>query len=264
MRENSSPTDGVVRSSTASVTEITNEERRTIYEYVVEHGPVRPRRLQEALYPNDRRAIDHHLALLEQNGLLVETDDRVRLTANLNRVAEPKTVGLTGFDLPVEFRPATEDDRVELVSVMRSMAGEQPSVETAPTVATVTNDGTPHRRDSTRECAVYVATIEDAVCGWIHIDATDRAQTAHTATVTGGVAESRREAGIGTRLLAYARQCADRCGYEKLYQHLPATNQTGIDFLVERDWTVEATRADHYLLDGTYADDVILSAVVDR
>jgi len=82
--------------------------------------------------------------------------------------------------------------------------------------------------------------------------------------VTGGVTESRRQAGIGTRLLAYTRQCADRCGYEKLYQYLPATNQTGIDFLIDRGWTVEATRDDHYLLDGTYVDDVILSAVVDR
>jgi len=141
MRENSSQTGGVVRSSTASVTEITNEERRTVYEYVVEHGPVRPRRLQEALYPNDRRAVDHHLALLEQNGLLVETDDRVRVTADLNRVAEPITVGLTDFDSPVKFRPATEDDRAELVNAVRSTVGEQPSVETASIVVTGTDDG---------------------------------------------------------------------------------------------------------------------------
>ncbi|MDS0477274.1 GNAT family N-acetyltransferase [Natrinema sp. 1APR25-10V2] len=264
MREHSSPVGGVLRSSTASATEITNEERRTVYEYVVEHGPVRPRRLQEELYPYDRRAIDHHLALLEQNGLLVETDDRVRVTADLNRVAETKTVGLSGFDSPVEFRPATEADRAELVSVIRSMAGEQPAVETAPTLAMVTDGGTLHRRDSTGERAVYVATLEDTICGWVHIDATARSKIAHTATVTGGVVESRREAGIGTRLLAYARQCADRCGYEKLYQHLPATNQQGIDFLVDRGWTIEATRDDHYLLDGSYVDDVILSAAVDR
>lgn len=263
MRENSSPTGGVIRSSTASINEITNEERRTVYEYVVQHGPVRPRRLQEELYPNDRRAIDHHLALLTQKGLLVETDDLVRVTTDLNRVAESITVGLSRFDSLVEFRPATDADRAELVTAIRSMAGEQPSVETTSTMATVTDDGTLHRRDSAGECAAYVATIEDTICGLVHVDATARSQTAHTATVTGGVVESRREAGIGTRLLAYARQCADRCGYEKLYQHLPATNRRGIDFLVDRGWTIEATRNDHYLLDGSDVDDVIMSATVD-
>ncbi|OLZ39381.1 hypothetical protein A6E15_18580 [Natrinema saccharevitans] len=254
----------MVRPNIASVTEITNEERQTIYEYVVEHAPVRTRRLQEALYPNDRRAIDHHLALLEQNGLLVETDDRVRVTADLARVAKPETVGLSSFDSPVVFRPATEDNRSELVSVMRSMADEQPSVETASTVATETDNRPLYWHDSAGEYAVCVATIDDTVCGWVRVDATARAQTAHTATVTGGVVEPRREAGIGTRLLAYARQCADCCGYEKLYQHLPAANQRGIDFLVNRGWTVEATWDDHYLLDGSYVDDVILSAAVDR
>lgn len=264
MREHSNPAESALRSSRAAVTEISTEERRTLYEYVVEHGPVRTRRLQEALFPTDRRAFRHHLSLLERNGFLVETDDQVRVTAALARVAETKTVGLSSFELPVTFRPANEDDRDELVDVVRSLAREQPAGETAATVATVTDDGILHRRDSLGECAVYVATIEDTICGWVRVDATTRSRTAHTATVTGGVVEARREAGIGTRLLEYARQCADRCGYEKLYQHLPATNQTGIDFLVDRGWTVEATRDDHYLLDGSYVDDVILSAAVDR
>jgi GNAT superfamily N-acetyltransferase len=261
MSENSSADTGAVRSSTVAATEIQNDERRAVYEYVAEHGPVRPDRLQEELFPNDRRAACHHLALLKRDGFLVEEDDRVRVA--VDRLAEPETVDIPDLSSPVEFRPATESDRADLVDVVDSVSGERVHVDAATLAATLRADGSLHRGDSGGERVFYVATVEDAVCGWVHLEASSPSRLRHTATLTGGVAEDRRNAGIGTRLLEYAQERADRCGYQKLYQHLPATNQTGIDFLADRSWTVEATHEDHYRTEDSYVDEVILSYAVD-
>lgn len=261
MSENASADSGASRSSTVAVTEIPHEERRSVFEYVAEHGPVRPRRLQEELFPNDRRAFRHHRTLLERDGYLVDEGDRLHVTGDLSRLAETETVERSALESPVEFRPANEGEYAELIDVVRSVAGKR--TRDGATTATVADDGTLHRCDSEGVCAFYVATVENEICGWAQVETTAQTRTHHTATITGGVAEERRGAGIGTGLLEYTQKWVDRCGYEKLYQHLPATNQTGIDFLTDRGWVVEATRDDHYLLGESYVDDVILSRAVD-
>lgn len=263
MPENSSADIDALRSSTTAVNEIPNKGQRKVYEYVAEHGPVRPRRLQEALFPNDRRAACHHLALLKRNGFLTEEGNQIRVAVDLDRLAESETVRLPDFESPVEFRPANESDRAELIDVMRSVSGERVHVEAASIAEMLADDELLQRQDSEGERVFYVATVENAVCSWVHVEAPSRSRTRHTVTLTGGVVEERREAGIGTRLLEYAQEWADCCGYEKLYQHLPATNRAGIDFLADRGWTVEATRDDHYRVEDSYVDEVILSYAVD-
>lgn len=260
MSENASANSGASRSSTAAATEIPHEERRSMFEYVAEHGPVRPRRLREELFPNDRRAFRHHRTLLERDGYLVDDGDRLRVTGDLSRLAETETVERSALESPVEFRPANGGEYAELIDVVRSVAGKRTRDGAT---ATVADDGTLQRGASEGVCAFYVATVESEICGWAQIEATAQTRTHHTATITGGVAEERRGAGIGTRLLEYTQKWTERCGYEKLYQYLPATNRTGIDFLTDRGWVVEATRDDHYLLGDTYVDDVILSYAVD-
>ncbi|WP_135537034.1 GNAT family N-acetyltransferase [Halostella pelagica] len=262
MSENPIPTGGALRSSKAAANEIPNEQRRHLYEYVAERGPVRHRRLREALFPNDRRAARHHLALLERSGFLVEEDDRVRVAVDIDRLTEAKTVDLPRFDSPVELRPANESDRTALVDVMRSVGGERIHVDAVATAAPLAHGGRLHRRGAEGERGFYVATVDKTVCGWVHAEAPSRPES-HHATITGGVVEERREAGIGTNLLEYAQTWAERCGYEKLYQHLPSTNRVGVDFLTNRGWTVEATRSDHYLAKDSYTDEVILSCAID-
>jgi len=263
MSENSSADTGAVRSSTVAATEIPNEKRRSVYEYVAEHGPVSPCRLEEELFPNDRRAACQHLALLKRDGFLVEEDDRVRVAVDLDRMAEPESVEIPDLSSPVEFRPATENDRADLTDVVDSVSGARVHVDATTLAATLRDDGSLHRGKSGGERVFYVATVEDEICGWVHLEATSPSRLRHTATLTGVVVEDRRDAGIGTRLLEYAQERAGRCGYQKLYQHLPATNQSGVDFLEDRGWTVEATRDDHYRIEDSYVDEVILSYTVD-
>jgi GNAT superfamily N-acetyltransferase len=234
-----------------------------VYEYVAERGPVRPRRLREALFPNDRRAACHHLALLKRRGLLVEEENQIRIAVDLDRLADPETVDLPDFESPVEFRPATERDRSDLIDVVRAVSGERTLVDPTLLAATLSNDPPLQRAESGGERAFYVATVENSVCGWVHLEAAPGSQSRHTATLTGGVVEDGREAGIGTHLLEYALSWADHRGYEKFYQHLPATNETGLDFLANRDWTVEATRDGHYRIEDAYVDELILSYGLD-
>jgi GNAT superfamily N-acetyltransferase len=234
-----------------------------VYEYVAERGPVRPRRLREALFPNDRRAACHHLALLKRRGLLVEEENQIRVAVDLDRLAEPETVDLPDSESTVEFRPATERDRSDLIDVVRSVSGERTRVDPTLLAAMLTDDGPLQRTESGGERAFYVGTVENSVCGWVHLEAASPSQPCHTATLTGSVVEDRREAGIGTHLLEYALEWADRRGYEKLYQHLPATNEDGIDFLADQGWTIEATRDDHYRIEDAYVDEVILSYRLD-
>ena len=261
--ENSNGDIEAVQADAEPTHRIRNDERRAVYEYVSEHGPVRRRRLRRELFPDDRRALRHHLALLRRRGLVNDDGGRVHVAVDVDRLAAPKTVDLPALDGPLRLRPATDGDRAAVVDVAQSVAEERPHPE-AEAFAERLAAGEPlHRRDSDRRRVAYVAVVSDAVCGWAHLDASSRSGLCHTATLTGGVAEAHRGAGVGSELLGYAVGWAAARGYEKLYQSLSGANRTGIDFLTERGWSVEATRTDRYAVGETYADEVILSSALD-
>ena len=261
--ENSNADVEAVQTDPEATHPIPNDERRAVYEYVSDRGPVRRRRLRRELFPTDRRALRHHLALLRRRGLVAEDGERVRVAVDVDRLAEPKAVDLPALDGPLRIRPATDGDRAELLDVVRSVAAERPHAGAETFAERLSAAETLQRRDAERRRVVHVATVAGAVCGWTHLEASTRERLRHTATLTGGVAEAYRGAGVGSELLEYAVEWAADRGYEKLYQNLSSANRTGVDFLTERGWTVEATRDDRYLVEGSYADEVILSYALD-
>lgn len=103
------------------------------------------------------------------------------------------------------------------------------------------------------------AKADDEVIGWVHLDAPELEKLRHTAELTVGVRSDYRERGIGSRLLDRGLEWAGEQGYHKVYQSIPATNDAAVAFLEEHGWTVEATREDHYLVDGDYVDEVMLA-----
>lgn len=258
MSEHTSTNGGTAGASTASGTDMSNEGRRTVYEYVLEHGPVRPRRLREALFPGDRRATRYHLAMLKRDGYLAEADGRVRVAVDATRLAASE-VDASGLQSPVEIRPATGSDRPELVDAVRSVSGGGTHVEAVRTTARAVGDKRLQRRDADIERTVYVASVDGDICGWAHVEAPGRSSVPRSATLTGGVVADRRGSGVGSRLLAFVERWAERRGYGNLYQRLPSTNRDGIDFLEARRWTVEATLEDRYSIGGSHADEAILS-----
>jgi hypothetical protein len=49
----------------------------------------------------------------------------------------------------------------------------------------------------------------------------------------------------------------------KVYQSLPATNDEALELLDEHVWEREATRADHYRVEGELVDEVQLAKRLD-
>lgn len=170
---------------------------------------------------------------------------------------------LPPFEEPIRLRPATDVDRTDVVDVVRSVEGKRLHAGAETLAERLSAGETLQRHGSERRRVVYVATASDAICGWAHLEASTRSRLRHTATLTGGVVEAHRGAGVGSELLEYAVEWAASRGYEKLYQNVSDANQAGIGFLRERGWTVEATRDDRYLVEGSYADEVILSYALD-
>ncbi len=110
----------------------------------------------------------------------------------------------------------------------------------------------------------YVATVRDGenegeVAGWVHLDAPELDKLRHTAELTVGVRGPYREHGIGGRLLERTMNWAKETGYTKVYQSLPATNETAIELLSGYGWETEATRPDHYLVGDEFVDEVMMA-----
>jgi ribosomal protein S18 acetylase RimI-like enzyme len=229
---------------------------------------------------------EHHVAALTEAGHLHEEDGTLRVAVE----ADTETFELDD-GTPVAVRLAREDDSDGVRAVMGTVAGEGTSI-VAESVAEALDDEPVLRRTDRRSRVFFVATLgkrgaeggdergeepdeerdEDGgepvtdgdVVGWVHLHAPELEKLRHTAELTVGVLPDHREQGIGSRLLARGLQWADAQGYRKVYQSVPATNETAVDFLTDRDWTVEATREDHYLVEGEYVEEVMLATWVDE
>jgi ribosomal protein S18 acetylase RimI-like enzyme len=97
------------------------------------------------------------------------------------------------------------------------------------------------------------------VVGWVHLKHPERDKLSHTAELTVGVLEEYSGHGIGSHLLERGLEWAGSQGFEKIYNSVPATNGNAIRFLKNRGWTEEARREDHYKMNGSYVDEVMMA-----
>lgn len=233
--------------------EIAHRDRRRIYEFVEEGGVVERDAIPGAV-GLDRAGVRHHLAILERDGLIETREGRVRVALERGAVEEGEAEGIA-----YRIRAARQEDLGGIVGVMREVVAAGTYVE-AETVAEVVDHEEVLLRLNARETRMFfVATIEDDVVGWVHIEGSTLAKLAHTAELTVGLLGAYRNRGIGSHLLARGLEWAAQQEYERVYQSVPATNERAIDFLTEHGWTVEAIRADHYRIDGEHVDEVMLA-----
>lgn len=220
--ENSNAEIEAAQVNAGSTHRIANDERRDVYEYVTDHGLART--------SAPRGAVS----------------------------GRPASHSSPSGPAPPAGWPAAEGDRRGVTDAVRSVAreGRHPAAEAF--AERLSGGETLQRRDAERRRVVYVAT-SNAVCGWAHLEAFTRSRLRHTATLTGGVVKALRGAGVGSELPEYAAEWAASRGYEKLYRNVSGANRAGTGFLTERGWAVEATRDDRHVVDGAYADEVILS-----
>jgi len=230
------------------------DDRKRVYRYIERHGPVEPQTVAEAVRV-DPEEFQHHLSILRRDGL-VEEDERGRLREQLHHGAaeEFEEAGIS-----YTVRPARPADFSGVVGVIREVA-EAGDYITAETVAEeLAYEETLFRQTPTECRMVFVATVAEEVVGWCHVEGQEQAKLRGTAQLTVGVLEGYRRHGIGSHLLQRGVAWAGSRGCRKVYNSLPATNESAVDFLERNGWQVEAVRADHYDIDGALVDEVMLA-----
>ena len=269
-----------------------------VYRYVERHGSATREEVRDAVRveetagakpprsgtePEGRLPVaefGEHVDELLDDGLRAERDGRLYVSPD----AEEETHEAESFEYVV--RPASEDDREAVADRIRKTADEGAIVVDDRAADAIEADGALIRLNNRESRMFFVAEIlregdEEAgeaggseagdgqsdareIIGWVHLQGFELPARSHTAELTVGVAPEYREQGVGGTLLERGIEWADEEDCIKVYQSLPATNEDALELLDEHGWEREATRADHYEIDGDLVDEVQLATRLDE
>jgi len=230
-----------------------HRDRQDIYKHVERNGATKPETVRRVLNL-EPRAFGHHVAILKRDSVLEEVDDRLRLAFEAG-VEEEYESG----DIAFTIRQAREEDLTGLVGAIRSSLGSGEYVRAESVADIVDREGVLLRHNEIESRIFFVATVDSEVVGWVHLKHRDLKKLNHTVELTLGVLEAYQGEGIGSHLLERGVEWASSQGFEKLYNSVPSSNDRAIAFLESRGFEVEAIREDHYKLDGTHLDEVMMA-----
>ncbi|UPV75133.1 GNAT family N-acetyltransferase [Halorussus limi] len=260
-----------------------------IYRYVERHGSatreevrdeVRVEETDGAKPPRSGTESAARLSVAESNeyiddlldsGPLTERDGRLYVSPDV----ESETHETDEFEYVI--RPADEDDREAIADRIRAVADEGAIVVDESVADAIERDGALIRLNERESRMFFVAETrpeggsEDAggrsengeIVGWVHVQGFELPARSHTAELTVGVTPEYRERGIGGTLLERGIAWAAEQDCIKVYQSLPATNEAALDMLDEHGWEREATRDDHYEVEGKLVDEVQMAKRLD-
>ena len=236
--------------------EFSHADRRRIYEHVERAGSVAADDLPRTL-GIDSSGFRHHVAILKRDGLIAEGEGK--LWVDFEEGAEER---FETEHWAVTIRQARQDDIEGLTSVIRQVAREKTDIVAESVADVLDHEEVLLRHNDVSSRMFFVATIDDAVVGWVHLEAPELEKLAHTAKLTVGVLGDHQGVGIGSALLERGLSWAGANGYEKLYNSIPSTNEGAIAFLESKGFETEAVREDHYKIDDTYIDEIMMAIVV--
>jgi ribosomal protein S18 acetylase RimI-like enzyme len=234
-----------------------HKDRRDIYDYVEAEGEVRADRARRALNL-DPGAFGHHVTILRRDGYIRREGNTLRVAYREETVEEHDVAALT-----YTIRAAQQRDLSGLIGVIRSVAEERTYIEAETVADLLDHEEVILRHNEVRSRMVFVACVDEDVVGWVHLDLPETEKLAHTAVLTVGLLPTYRDHGIGSALLDRGIRWACEHDFEKLYNSVPETNETAIDFLEAHGWQTEAVREDHYRIDDEYVDEVMLATFLD-
>jgi L-amino acid N-acyltransferase YncA len=234
---------------------IDHDDRQQIFEEVERNGGLPKDRVISGTV-EQQRAARHHVAILKRNGYLRETEEG-RLEPALEVDGDEEE--FDAADVTVTIRPARQADLTGIVGAIRQVATEKTYIVAESVADALDHEDVLLRHNTVESRMFFVATVDESVIGWVHLNSPELKKLDHTAELTVGVLETYRGHGIGTELLDRATEWARANEYERLYQSVPSTNQRAIEFLEENGWRVEAVREDHYKLDDEYIDEVMMA-----
>ncbi|SEO71037.1 L-amino acid N-acyltransferase YncA [Halogranum amylolyticum] len=230
-----------------------HKDRKDIYDYIESNGTVREDEIRRSLRL-DPGALGTHLTILRRDGYIRKVGDKVQV-AYEDEEAEVYEVDGTEFTI----RLPQEIDRDRLVDAINEVAAEGTYIEAETVADVVDHEEVILRHNEVGSRMFFVATVEDDVVGWVHLDLPEAEKLSHTAVLTVGLRPEHRGHGIGGKLLERGTEWAREHEFEKLYNSVPATNEEAIEFLESRGWETEAVRQDHYKINGHYVDEVMMA-----
>lgn len=233
---------------------IENRDRKDIYEYVERRGSVSAEAVRREL-GFDEEAFGHHLAVLRRDGYVREDEGKLEIAFD----TDSGVVHKHDDDGRFTIRTARQADLSGLVGIIRQVANEGSYIEAETVADLIDYEEILLRNNSAESRMFFVATVEEQVVGWVHLDLPQTGKLRHTAKLTVGVLDEYRGGGIGTTLLEKGSTWARENDFEKLYNSVPATNEEARNFLETHGWHTEATREDHYKIDGEYVDEVMMA-----
>lgn len=236
--------------------EFDHGDHERIYEYVDQEEPIEPERLQQAVLPQDPGGFRHHIAIMKRNGFLERTvDGNLRIPPGIEGEKEE----FTRDGIEFQVRPARQTDMRGIIGVIRQVAEQRTYIVAESVAQELDHGGDLLRRDEVESRVFFVATVNDDVVGWVHLQSPGLEKLAHTAELTVGVVAEYREHGLGSHLLERGLGWATDQDYERVYQSIPSTNESALSFLEAHGWETEAVREDHYKIDGEYVDEVMMA-----
>lgn len=233
--------------------EIGNRDRRDIYEYVERHGSVEPDEVRHSL-GFDESAFGHHLAVLRRDGYVRKVDGRLEIAFEAGEGEQHHS-----DDVEYTIRPARQNDLSGLVGVMRQVAKTGAYIEAETVADLIDYEEILLRHNEANTRMFFVATVDEEVVGWVHLELPETEKLRHTARLTVGVLEEYRGNGIGSGLLDRGTSWASERDFERLYNSVPASNEDAIEFLKSHGWTTEAVRENHYKIDGEPIAEVMMA-----
>jgi ribosomal protein S18 acetylase RimI-like enzyme len=230
-----------------------HKDRKDVYDYIESHGTVREDEVRRALRM-DPGALGAHLTILRRDGYIRKVGDKVQVAYEEEEAQTHESDG-------VEFtiRSAQEVDLDRLVETINEVAEEGTYIEAETVADVIDHEEVILRHNETGARMFFVASVDEDVVGWVHLDLPEAEKLSHTAVLTVGLRSEFRGHGIGTKLLERGSEWARGHGFEKLYNSVPATNEQAIAFLEGHGWQTEAVREDHYKMNGDYVDEVMMA-----
>ncbi|ARS91341.1 GNAT family N-acetyltransferase [Natrarchaeobaculum aegyptiacum] len=230
-----------------------DEASKEIYQYVERHGTAERHRVRDAAsIPANQ--FQESLEKLKTKGYLEEEGGTIRVSLDVGSIEEFET-----DDGSYTIRPARHSDFEGVVDTIRAVTATETYVVAETVAEQLLYDDAVSRHTTVESRVFFVATVDGEVIGWTHLDLPHVEKLRDTAQLTVGVRPEYRGQGIGSQLLTRGLDWAEANGYRKVYNSVPATNDTALAFLEAHGWNTEGIRKDHYTIDDGFVDELLMA-----
>jgi ribosomal protein S18 acetylase RimI-like enzyme len=230
-----------------------SDPSKQIYQYVERHGTAARHRTMDAVGLSSEQ-FREELEWLLTKGYLEDDGGTLRIALNAGSVEEH-----VGRELNYTIRPARQGDFEGLVDTIRAVTDADTYVVAESIAERLLYEDTVVRHNTVESRVFFVATVDGDVVGWTHLDLPQVEKLRCTAQLTVGVRREFRNNGIGGRLLERGLDWADANGYRKVSNSVPATNDAALSFLEDHGWETEGIRRDHYEVDDSLVDEILMA-----